>query len=83
MVIPVWEMHPGTDEFFFIVAGEVEFLLLEEQGTKSYIAGEGCAFVVPQGIWHKPGAPKGASFLYLTPGESLHSERDDPRIDDV
>ncbi len=82
-VSPVWEMHPDTDEFFLVLEGEVEFVLLEEQGAKSYVAGEGSTFVVPRGIWHKPGAPKGASFLYFTPGESLHSDLDDPRVDDA
>ena len=76
---PGWEMHPDTDEFFYIVEGEVEMTLLFDDGPKHIKAPAGSAFVVPQGIWHKPGAPSGARFFYFTPGESLASDKDDPR----
>ena len=80
-VAPGWEMHPDTDELFFILEGEVEFVLLEDEGPRTVIAKAGEMFAVPQGIWHKPGAPKGAKFFYLTPGESLSSDLPDPRQD--
>lgn len=80
-VAPGWEMHPDTDELFFILEGEAEFVLLEESGRNTYTAQSGDMFVVPQGVWHKPGAPKGAKFFYLTPGKSLSSEFEDPRED--
>ena len=78
-VSPGWEMHPDTDEFFYVIEGTVEITLLEPEETKHYVAPAGSSFVVPQGIWHKPGAPNGAKFLHFTPGESLYSESDDPR----
>lgn len=71
---PVWEMHPDTDELFFILEGRFE-ITLWDQGVKTrHVAPQGSLFVVPQGIWHKPAAPDGARFMYLTPGESLHCE---------
>lgn len=73
-ISPVWEMHPDTDEFFHIVEGEAVFTLLETSGEKEYRASAGSVFVVPKGIWHKPGSPDGMKFLYFTPGESRHSE---------
>ncbi|MEM1433858.1 MAG: cupin domain-containing protein [Pseudomonadota bacterium] len=79
-VSPGWEMHPDTDEFFFIIEGTVEITLLEDE-QKHYIAPAGSSFVVPRGVWHKPGAPEGAKFIYFTPGQSLYSESDDPRLD--
>ncbi|MEM9623530.1 MAG: cupin domain-containing protein [Pseudomonadota bacterium] len=79
-VSPGWEMHPDTDEFFFVMEGVVEITLLEDE-PRHYVAGAGSSFVVPQGIWHKPGAPEGAKFIYFTPGESLYSESEDPRTD--
>lgn len=82
-ISPVWEMHPDTDEFFHILDGEAQFVLLEETGEQTYIAATGSVFVVPRGIWHKPGAPNGARFLYYTPGTSLHSEAIDPRAADA
>ena len=78
-VSPVWEMHPDTDEFFFILEGQFEMILLDGKVPSTYVADAGSGFVVPRGIWHKPGAPRGCKFIHLTPGESLHSDADDPR----
>lgn len=72
-------MHPDTDEFFHILEGEAVFILLEESGKKEYVIEAGNVFVVPRGIWHKPGSNKGMKFIYFTPGKSLHSEQSDPR----
>lgn len=80
-ISPVWEMHPDTDEYFHILDGDAIFLLLEESGEKQYVASAGEVFVVPKGIWHKPGSPAGMKFIYLTPGQSLHSEAVDPRLE--
>lgn len=78
-VSPVWEMHPDTDEFFYIIEGTFEVTVLTQTGTEHLIAPAGSTLVVPRGLWHKPAAPNGAKFLYLTPGQSLHSEAEDPR----
>ncbi|MEO1003018.1 MAG: cupin domain-containing protein [Cyanobacteria bacterium J06638_7] len=79
-VSPVWEMHPDTDEFFYILEGTFELTLLTEEGSEFHSAAAGSALVVPRGLWHRPGAPQGAQFLYFTPGQSLHSEAADPRL---
>ncbi len=76
---PVWEMHPDTDEFFHVLDGCLSLLLLEEDTPKEYTVNEGSVFVVPKGIWHKPSAPTGVKFMYYTPGQSLHSDANDPR----
>lgn len=76
---PVWEMHPDTDELFYVVEGEFEITLLETHESVHHVIEAGNIFVVPQGIWHKPAAPKGAKFIFHTPGTSLHSDREDPR----
>ncbi|MEO1393284.1 MAG: cupin domain-containing protein [Cyanobacteria bacterium J06634_5] len=76
---PVWEMHPDTDEFFYILEGTFEITLLTGESPKHHIAPAGTALVVPKGIWHKPAAPNGAKFIYHTPGQTLHSEAGDPR----
>ena len=76
---PVWEMHPDTDEFFYILEGQFEIVLLDGKIPSKHVVNSGSSFVVPIGIWHKPGAPNGCKFIHFTPGESLHSEADDPR----
>ena len=81
-VSPGWEMHPDTDEFFYVLEGTVELTLLLDDGPQHHIAPAGSAFVVPRGIWHKPGAPDGARFIFHTPGQSLYSEKEDPRIEE-
>lgn len=77
-VSPGWEMHPDTDEFFYVIEGYLEMVLLRES-EELFIAKAGSSFVVPKGIWHKPGAPEGVKFIYFTPGQSLYSEKNDPR----
>jgi mannose-6-phosphate isomerase-like protein (cupin superfamily) len=78
-VSPVWEMHPDTDEYFHVLEGELELTLLTANTTEHHVARAGCSMVVPKGLWHKPAAPNGAKFIYFTPGQSLHSDADDPR----
>ena len=68
-----------TDEFFYVMEGEVTMELLSGDTPEHIVAPAGSSFVVPKGIWHKPGAPSGARFIFFTPGQSLHSEADDPR----
>lgn len=76
---PVWEMHPDTDEFFYIIEGQFEIILLDGNTPSIHNVNAGSVFVVPEGVWHKPAAPNGCKFIHFTPGESLHSEADDPR----
>ena len=80
---PGWEMHPDTDEFFYIIEGEAKITLLEDDGPKTHVAPAGTSFIVPKGVWHKPEAPKGAKFIFFTPGESLQSDAKDPRVPDA
>ena len=67
-------MHPDTDERCGIIAGEIEIIWLLPNREEHHIAQAESCFVVPQGIWHKPAAPNGATFVYLTPGQTLHSD---------
>lgn len=76
---PVWEMHPDTDELFLILEGEFQLTLLDREQPRTVTAAAGSTFVVSRNVWHKPAAPGGCKFIYLTPGRSLHSEAADPR----
>ena len=76
---PVWEMHPDTDEFFYIIEGTFEMTVLTDAGPEHHEAEAGSCFVSPRGLWHRPAAPNGAKFMYYTPGASLHSNAADPR----
>lgn len=76
---PVWEMHPDTDEFFYILEGQFEITLLDSDSPSKHSVSANSCFVVPKGIWHKPAAPNGCKFIYYTPGQSCHSDAADPR----
>lgn len=80
-VSPVWEMHPDTDEWFYVIEGTLEFTVLDAEETRLVTVAAGETFVVPRGLWHRPGAPGGAKFMFLTPGETRHSDAEDPRVD--
>ncbi len=80
---PYWEMHPDTDEFFYVMEGAFEVELLLDTGSEHVKIPAGSVGVVPKGIWHKPGAEAGTSFLYLTPGRTLHSDKADPRTEET
>jgi len=75
---PYWEMHPETDEFFYVIEGALEFTLLRDDQEQLIRVPQGAAYVVPRGLWHRPSAPSGATFIYFTPGETLHSEHPVP-----
>jgi len=75
---PIWEMHPDTDELFFVIEGRLEIELIGEQFSGRVKVGPNETMVVPIGHWHKISAPEGAKFMYLTPGESVCSEQENP-----
>ena len=77
---PVWEMHPDTDEFFHVIEGALEFEMLLEEKSEHWRVEAGSVCVIPRGVWHRPAAPTGARFLFMTPGQSLHSDARDPRV---
>ena len=57
----VWHSHPDTDDFFFVVEGELDIELRER--TVTLKAGE--LFVVPQGVEHRPIARKGEAKIII------------------
>ena len=57
----VWHSHAETDDFFFVVEGELDIELRDR--TVSLTAGE--LFVVPKGVEHRPVARKGEVKLLL------------------
>ena len=77
---PFWEIHPDTDELFYVISGRLELELLIDSGSEHHSASANEIMVAPKGFWHKLSAPDSAKFIYLTPGQSLHSGKADPRV---
>jgi quercetin dioxygenase-like cupin family protein len=78
---PVPHVHPGTDETFYLTAGELEFL----QGDKVFTAAAGDLVFIPRGMTHRftnPGIQPARMIFIYTPGgaEGLFIEAgDDPQ----
>ncbi|MCE7011969.1 cupin domain-containing protein [Kibdelosporangium philippinense] len=67
----VWHVHEDTDEFFLVLAGEIEIGLREDAGERTVTLRQGQVFVVPRGTFHKPSAKLGASVLLVEPTGTL------------
>ena len=59
----VWHSHPDTDDFFFVIEGDVTI----EMPDKTVTLGPGEMYVVPKGVEHKPSTKNGASVLLIEP----------------
>jgi mannose-6-phosphate isomerase-like protein (cupin superfamily) len=59
----VWHTHDHTDEFFLVLAGELQIALPGRTVTLR----QGEVFVVPRGTAHKPVAAESASILMFEP----------------
>lgn len=66
----IWHVHENTDEFFLVLAGEIEIGLRDPEERVVTLA-RGQVFVVPKGTFHKPSSKSGASVLLVEPAGTL------------
>ncbi len=59
----VWHSHADTDDFFFVLKGQITIRLRDGDVT----LGPGEIFVVPRGVEHKPCAEEEAHVLLIEP----------------
>ena len=59
----VWHKHVDTDDFFLVLAGEIDI----EMPDRTITLGPGGAFVVPQGVEHRPVAKEEAQIMIIEP----------------
>ena len=64
-----WEMHPAGEELLIVLSGAATLLLDEPTGERSVRLGQGEAYLVPRGIWHRFLARGPARVLFVTYGE--------------
>ena len=65
-----WEVHPNGEEVVCLVAGSVDFLLEEAEGTTTVELRKPGAFVlIPRGTWHTAKVLAASSLLVITAGE--------------
>ena len=77
-----WEMHPDCDELLHVIEGEIDIEVLPKEGGEASTAtvGAGRFLIVPRGCWHRQYIRKKCSEFYVTPGRTLHSQSEDPRV---
>jgi mannose-6-phosphate isomerase-like protein (cupin superfamily) len=66
----VWHVHEDTDEFFLVLAGEIEIGLRDPQ-ERVVTLSRGQVYVVPRGTFHKPSSKEGANVLLVEPAGTL------------
>jgi mannose-6-phosphate isomerase-like protein (cupin superfamily) len=62
-----WERHPLGEELVYVLSGEVEFLLDDEDRQWSVELSPGTAAIVPRDTWHSARVPKPSTVLFVTP----------------
>ena len=70
---PTWEMHPGGDEFVYLLTGRVT-MILESGGEREFfdLTDRG-ALVIPKGVWHTASVLAPSRMLFITRGAgTLH-----------
>jgi quercetin dioxygenase-like cupin family protein/predicted DNA-binding protein (MmcQ/YjbR family) len=74
-----WEYHADSDEFLYVLEGEVEVTVLAEDETHAARLTAGSCLVIPRGHWHRHCVSKHLKELFVRPGSTEYSEVDDPR----
>jgi mannose-6-phosphate isomerase-like protein (cupin superfamily) len=64
-----WHRHPGTDEFFLVLDGQLTIQLRD----RDVVLGPRELFVVPRGVEHCPRADAEAAVLLLEPGSVINT----------
>ena len=59
----VWHKHDDTDDFFLVLAGEMDI----EMRDRTVTLGPGQMFVVPRGVEHRPVARQETHLLLIEP----------------
>jgi mannose-6-phosphate isomerase-like protein (cupin superfamily) len=71
----VWHSHPTTDEFFFVIEGNLTIGLRDLEsnpdGEREVQLAPGEVFVVPKGIEHRPSSIEQTSILLFEPSGTL------------
>ncbi|WP_330180939.1 cupin domain-containing protein [Nocardia sp. NBC_01503] len=75
-----WELHPDTDELLMVLRGEVTVEILTATYRHQLALSAGQFTVVPKGHWHRHIRARDVVEMFYTPGASVNSDADDPRI---
>ena len=71
-----WERHPVGDELVFLLSGQVDFLLSDDNCLETVVLAPGQAAVVPAGTWHRAVIRVPSRLLFVTPTPARTELRD-------
>ena len=69
-----WERHPKGDEYVYLISGDTDFVLWQDDREVTVrVDKPGSFVVVPQNTWHtaRPHAP--TTMLFVTPGQDTEN----------
>jgi mannose-6-phosphate isomerase-like protein (cupin superfamily) len=75
-----WELHPDTDELLMVLEGSVTVEILTATDRHRLPLTAGQFAVVPKGHWHRHTDAHDVVEMFYTPGTTLESSADDPRV---
>jgi mannose-6-phosphate isomerase-like protein (cupin superfamily) len=75
-----WELHPDTDELLMVLDGSVTVEILTATDRHRLPLSAGQFVVVPKGHWHRHTDVHDVVEMFYTPGSTLESSADDPRL---
>ena len=74
------EYHGQGDVLLFILAGESELTVLEEDSRSTRTLSAGHLAIVPRSHWHSNNAPSGVTMLWITPSEGNEHSWEEPSV---
>ncbi|MCV7315264.1 cupin domain-containing protein [Mycolicibacillus parakoreensis] len=80
MVRSDWEMHPDTDELLLVLKGRVTVEILTDSDRYRLALTAGQFVIVPTGHWHRHVHVHDVIEVFFTPGTTVESTADDPRL---
>jgi quercetin dioxygenase-like cupin family protein len=69
------ERHPAGDEIAILLGGDAGFLVDAGEGERAVHLDVGCAFIVPEGAWHRAAIHAPSTILFVTPVPALTETR--------
>jgi mannose-6-phosphate isomerase-like protein (cupin superfamily) len=71
-------MHPDTDELSYVIDGHMEVIVMTTAGPECIDLQARTIFVIPRGHWHQPATLEPSSLVFMRPGETEWTDRQEP-----
>ncbi|WP_280303518.1 cupin domain-containing protein [Nocardia neocaledoniensis] len=75
-----WELHPDTDELLMVLRGRVTVEILTDSDRRRIPLTAGQFAIVPRGHWHRHLDIDQVVEMFYTPGATIESTAEDPRV---